>query len=294
MIIIKFQGGLGNQMFQYAMYYKYQKMGLEVKADLLYYLSNEGVMPFKLTEYFPEIELEVCTSEEIQSEKFTNPERHTSLKILDGLLYVVFPNKKYYVYEIQEGKYLKYFEKIKCGYLEGFWQSEKYFLQYADELRYKFSFPKEEIKEIIDVSNWIRNENFISLHVRKGDYTQKKNQLLFGNICTKEYYARAMEYIQKKVSNARFLVFSDDLDTACKELDIPDAVYVDKSRFHLYKDWYDLYFMSLCKHNIIANSTFSWWGAWLNQSEGRMVIAPNRWINNRKTPDIWGQDWIKI
>jgi hypothetical protein len=100
--------------------------------------------------------------------------------------------------------------------------------------------------------------------------------------------------MEGKVDNPYYVVLSDDIEWVKDNLYIENAVYIEPKMFDEYSDWYDMYIMTCCKHNIIANSSFGWWGAWLNGNPDKIVIAPDRWFNNEDTPDIWCEGWVKI
>ena len=118
------------------------------------------------------------------------------------------------------------------------------------------------------------------------------NQGLYGGICTEMYYAKAITYICNKIDQPSFFVFSNEIDWVKNNVDIPNPTYID---FNNGADsWQDMFLMSQCKHNIIANSSFSWWGAWLNSGQEKLVIAPKKWFNNHEINDIVCESWIKI
>ena len=117
---------------------------------------------------------------------------------------------------------------------------------------------------------------------------------MYGNICTVEYYNRALKFVKEKLQNPIFYVFSDDLEWTKNNIKIPNANYISDTLFQDYQNWYDMFLMSCCHHNIIANSSFSWWGAWLNTNEDKVVISPNKWINGEHTKDIWCSSWIRM
>ena len=100
--------------------------------------------------------------------------------------------------------------------------------------------------------------------------------------------------MKDKVGNCKFIFFSNDMEWVKRNYNIENAIYVNSTLFDNYQDWYDMYLMSMCKHNIIANSTFSWWGAWLNSNKEKIVIAPNKWVNLCDYKDIYPDDWIKM
>lgn len=142
----------------------------------------------------------------------------------------------------------------------------------------------------------IRASNSVSLHVRRGDYVSnqkiKKDALTPSGVCTEKYYFNAIEYIQAQIENPEFFVFSDDIEWCRQNLRLESAHYAD---WNVGKESFvDMQLMSCCKHNIISNSTFSWWGAWLNGNPGKMVLVPDKWYYNGHIGDILCDDWRKI
>ena len=117
---------------------------------------------------------------------------------------------------------------------------------------------------------------------------------MYGNICTNEYYLRAIAYMREKIENPTFFFISDDIEWVAKQNLVKDGIYIRADSFKRYEDWYDIAIMSLAGHNIIANSSFSWWGAWLNQNQQKIVIAPKKWNNLSNYTDICPPDWIRI
>jgi hypothetical protein len=177
-----------------------------------------------------------------------------------------------------------------CLYI-GYWQSEKYFLSMKEEVLDTFSFEKlAKSQKTFSILDLIENTNSISVHVRRGDYLLEGEK--FGNICTTQYYDKAIEKIKKHIVSPLFFVFSNDMEWVRKNIQIPNPYYIDWNQGA--DSWQDMFLMSRCKHNIIANSTFSWWGAWLNQSPQKMVIAPSHLLNGIETPDWIPDTWITI
>jgi hypothetical protein len=168
----------------------------------------------------------------------------------------------------------------------GYFQSEKYFENYKREITDLFSFECEIPKIIKDIIN---NNKTCSIHVRRGDYIKYPNHHPTLDIT---YYNDAINLIE---SDVVFLVFSDDIEWCKRNFRNinKDFVFIEKT-----EDYVDLKIMSLCTHNIIANSTFSWWGAWLNKNENKKVIAPNQWFgeaySKNNTKDLYCPNWIKI
>lgn len=164
--------------------------------------------------------------------------------------------------------------KIDDGYLDGYWQQEDYFKLIRDELLndYKFnSVSGIELKNMLDI---IEKNESVSIHIRRGDYA---NSSIYDNIANLEYYNEAINIIKSKVVNPVFFIFSDDIEWVKENMKISNSYIINFNRgLDSYKD---MFLMSKCKHNIIANSTFSWWGAWLNINNNKIVIRPNKFLN---------------
>jgi len=180
--------------------------------------------------------------------------------------------------------------------LWGHWQSEKYFADIADDVRSAFHFRKKLSGEVEVLAEQIKNSNSVSIHVRRGDYVKFENMKKIAGDTNLSYYSRAVSYIAERVSSPHFFVFSDDIAWCHENIKVqfPVTYLDDKTAGH--KNAYHLELMSLCKHNIIANSTFSWWGAWLNNNPDKIVVAPERWRADvsREDNDIVPNGWIKI
>lgn len=174
----------------------------------------------------------------------------------------------------------------------GTWQSPLYFKGVENDVRLAFRFDVSKLndttKSLLDM---IRTCNSVSLHIRRNDYLSDGYALGFGGICTPDYYHRATSYIQQRIVQPRFIIFSDDIGWCQNNLDIPEAVYVDCN--YGSESWQDMFLMSQCKHNIIANSSFSWWGAWLNAHPDKIVIAPDKWWHGIND-DVVPPEWIRL
>lgn len=284
-LIIRFKGGLGNQMFQYAMYRKQKYLGRQVRADISCY-EEKGSMPFVLCDVFPGISLEFVKPEE--AEYYLKRQKEKG--ILEKIIASIWWERRDYTSEKEDGFFDKRVLKLKKGFLDGYWQSEKYFLDIREKLLSDFQFQISD-KSLKKYTETITNDA-VSVHIRRGDYL--KFPELFGGICDMNYYKKAMDYFRDKNAKTVFYVFSDDKEWVKKTFSDYPVRFVDKSSFSSYQDWYDMYLMSRCQHNIIANSSFSWWGAWLNINRDKEVIAPGKWINKKQTKDIWCQTWKKI
>ena len=170
----------------------------------------------------------------------------------------------------------------------GFWQSWK---NVSD--RSIFIFQEEKLSEKTKaLQHSMETCNSISLHVRRGDYLSPNHVNLFGGICTINYYEKAIKYICEYVRDPIFYVFSDDIPWVQENLVIPDAVYVTHNKGG--DSWQDMYLISKCKHHIIANSTFSWWGAYLCNNKEKIVVCPPKLTNRGDSPNLFPDEWKKI
>lgn len=285
MQIIWCLGGLGNQMFQYAFYRRLQLGGKDVVLDLSpfeNYVLHNG---FELTKIFG-ISVNAADVNEVIAFK----QKASSANVLKRICWKIFVNTSLIIVQ----KHFEYNQKFATmggnKYLEGYWQSEKYFGDYSDIIRSDFIFPELDNKNQLLASE-IRSSYSISLHVRMGDYV---NHPLHGGICTLEYYKKAIKIIKENVKTPVFFIFSNDIEWCRSNLDIEKVVYVSGNDGE--NSYRDMQLMSLCKHNIIANSSFSWWGAWLNNNLKKMVIAPKKWFNDStiNVSDLLPDEWIRI
>jgi hypothetical protein len=187
-------------------------------------------------------------------------------------------------------------------YLDGYWQSERYFVAAAEAIRRDFSFKTPPTAENQKLLDRIKATQAVSLHVRRGDFAHNQNTNAIHGVCSPAYYAQAVETIAKSVRNPLFFVFSDEIDWV-KEAGFVTHPAVFVSHNQAANSWEDLRLMSQCRHHIIANSTFSWWGAWLNPDPAKIVIAPRHWFNpesawyqqhNVGANDIVPQTWLRI
>ena len=295
MITVNIIGGLGNQMFQYAFGYAISKENsIKIKLDI------SGFDAYDLRDY----ELGLFNIEENSELKPAygfllnqlNGKNNTSIikifrKVLRGLLRFT---KFYY----QEKKEFVFDEDVfgikKDVYFYGYWQNEKYFKKYRKELLDIFTLKSIHPKSIEYQQQIIKSEA-VSLHIRRGDYVTDNHTNSVHGTCDVRYYKRAVMEVLKSKKKAHFFIFSDDLDWAQSNLDFID----NKTFIRLESDIPDheeMYLMSQCKHNIIANSSFSWWGAWMNKNSKKIVIAPKKWFKKLKINQnqIVPHDWIKI
>jgi len=173
--------------------------------------------------------------------------------------------------------------------LWGLWQSEKYFESARDEVRAAFTFARALPPSAGALGDQIKKTNSISLSVRRGDYVNASNTKLFGGTNT-QYYRDAIEHMSSRVPDPHFFVFSDDIAWCREHITIPfETTYIPAEL----DGPSALQLLSLCKHQIIANSSFSWWGAWLNGNPGKIVVAPKKWYADPAADDIVPEQWIR-
>ena len=177
-------------------------------------------------------------------------------------------------------------------YYEGYWQNEGNFKHIRNKILDAYTFPKFTDERNVQLSDRLKNANAVSCHIRRGDYLKEPNMC----VCTPGSYARAITEMNDKVKPELYVIFSDDIQW-CKEnigglVGNREVVFVDWNKGE--QSFRDIQLMTLCKHNIIANSSFSWWGAWLNQNDDKVVIAPEAFVKGNVKNDPICTDWIKI
>lgn len=268
MIIVQVAGGLGNQLQQYALYRKFVRLGKEARLDISWFISRDQrgeVLAERELElnYFDRLIYETCTEEEkanlIGKEGFSGKLKR---KLMPGSIRWFHESKMFHS-EIFE------FEDM---YLSGYFACEKYYADILYDLREKIQFPPSENPLNREMAEEMLGCNSVSVHIRRGDYLDPENTAMFGNICTPAYYRKALEMMKEKVPDAHFYLFSDDIPYIKKEFSGNDYTVVDIN--HGKESFYDIWLMSRCRHNICANSTFSFWGARLNAHEDKVMIRP--------------------
>jgi len=181
----------------------------------------------------------------------------------------------------------------KDAYLMGYWQSERYFKPAESIIRQDLTLKEPQGEKYQDLLDRITLSNSVSVHIRRGDYLLEKNLRLF-HPCTSDYYLKAEALISEKVSSPELFIFSDDIEWVKQNIPFRfPATFVSDGSL---ADYQELMLMSACKHNIIANSTFSWWGAWLNNNPQKIVITPKKWFIDPATDekDLIPPTWVKI
>ncbi len=289
MIITKLKGGLGNQMFQYAVGRSFGvKYNDETKIDITGYDDPRYVLantPRTYRMYSFNLKCDIANNEEIIKNKYPFGIFSKALRFIN---YRVFKNGSIVDYKPT------YF-KNKHTYIDGYFQSEKNFINVKEEIRKEFKIKKElETEVFVSEKSKIDTNNSVSVHIRRGDYVNEKNTNAYHGTTPHEYYIKAIETINSKVKNPIFYFFSDDIDWVKKEFGAEDNyVFISNPKL---QDFEELMLMSYCSHNIIANSSFSWWGAWLNDNPNKIVIAPKKWVNVEPNPhpNILPETWLTI
>lgn len=258
MIIVQATDGLGNQLFQYAIGRR-----LSILYNTRLFIDSSHFSNFKHRKF------------SLQNFK-TNFEEITDYKKLA----IKYPLS---VFKLKAGHFTTIKESgrrtVDIGnfssnsFLSGYWQNEIYFKDIREVLTEEIQIRTKVENALFDqFENLINHSNSVAVHIRRGDFLEMKNRRIF-EILQPTYYKDAIELIKSKTDNPRFFIFSDDIQWAMDNIDFPnDAVYINNSE--KLKDFQELILMSHCKHNIIANSTFSWWAAWLNRNPAKIVIQP--------------------
>lgn len=294
-IVSKLIGGLGNQMFRYAAGKALAlENGVSLELDISLLIDHAHIhseydkRDFELN-IFPNI------TENVIDLKKTN----RSFFIRNLLKFVPFGTKPLPVYNERQFTFDPDFLRLHPPVIiHGDWQTELYFKKYESQIRHCFAFsPLENSDSNTIIANAIKNTNAVSVHVRRGDYLNPSILSLNG-ICSESYYENAIGLILKQVKNPFFYFFSDDTSWVKKNLTKFTANYVIVEGNTGENSWKDMYLMSICKHHIIANSSFSWWGAWLNPAKDKQVVAPLKWFATKdtyyNTKDLIPSGWLRI
>lgn len=293
MIIVHLSGGLGNQMFQYA---AGKALALRRKTGVCLDVSSfEGYAlhnGFELKRIFDCPATLVSDREIRQVFGWRAIPRVRWLLSRSGLAFLL---GKHFAIEPDFSYWRGYEQAPADCYLYGYWQSEKYFLDVAASIRDDFQFKGPLSEANAKVAEQIAAADAVSLHVRRGDYLKNPVTLAKHGVCSLEYYRAAIARIAEQVEHPVFFVFSDDIAWVREHLAIEHpCVYVGHNSG--VESFNDMRLMSMCRHHIIANSSFSWWGAWLAQSPGQIVIAPEPWFNDRSidTKDLLPGHWLRL
>ena len=269
MVVVKIDGGLGNQMFQYALYLMLLNKYPGSQIDLSVYNSEKFHNGYDLQKVFG-------TNADVASCRLVNKlGYYETTKISKKLkrFYMLFRKKTHIVEGVQG--FDSSIKWVDNAYYDGFWQSPQYFRGMYDEIQKAFQFNGDVVGKNAELIDIACKENVAAIHVRRTDFLNKGNSH-YVNLGDTQYYQKAISKVLQKAHTARFFVFSDDIQWVKKNLAIPNPEYIDWNTGS--ESFRDMQLMIYCKSIIIANSTFSWWGAFLNPRRiNKFVIAPEKW-----------------
>lgn len=298
-IIVRIQGGLGNQLFQYAFG---RGVASRLQTGLLIdrtTLDSPKYDPHKIHRGYSLSHFNIKVRFAKDSDLFGFIWMRKHYKTFDRLYRSVRFKRVILPFYYPEQTFAfdrKVFSAGKNTYFDGYWQTEKYFKHIGDEIRQELTLTKAFSAGSQEISDRIRKTNAISLHVRRGDYISDQTAAAYHGICSPAYYRNAVAYIAAHVISPHFFIFSDDYEWSVQHFkSLPYAVTCVPGSAHT--DFEDVALMSQCKHHIIANSSLGWWGAWLNPSTEKITIAPKQWFANvpkGDTRDLRPENWIKL
>lgn len=285
MIIVNLKGGIGNQMFQYALGKKLALKNndtLKLAIDTLQKARSVGDMhrPYSLDAF--SISAEIATASEVRTIKYPYGIISMWVRFINARIL-----KKTNIGFIPE--VLNWRGDL---FLDGYWQSPSYFTDIRDTLLTEFTLETPVSDVMSSYKQQIESSTSVSIHIRRGDYVENPRVRKEFGICEPAYYKAAIVHVTEKLTAPTFFIFSDDIQWVKENLSLPEStVFVQDSDLKAVEE---LTLMAMCKHNIIANSTFSWWGAWLNANKNKIVVCPTPWFENNSSdlnliPKIWIQ-----
>lgn len=298
-IIVQLMGGLGNQLFQYAAGRRIAEINnFPLKLDLSWFKYHPSW--FKYRPYRPYSLNHFATLKDVASLAEIAELKGLTLTQLKGkLLQKQYtdktPNKRTVIQEKTVDFDPEILQISNSAYLSGYWQSEKYFKDIEDIIRKEFTVITPPESKNIKIANEIREAEAVSIHVRRGDYISdpKANQSI--GLCSLDYYYRSIDYVMSRVEKPHFYIFSDDPDWTQQHITIDaPTTYVRNNPSD--KNYEDLRLMTYCRHFIIANSSFSWWGAWLSSNRQKIVVSPVQWFKGTQynDDDRVPKEWIRL
>lgn len=283
MIAVKLMGGLGNQMFQYA-------LGRSISD------KNNSKLVLDLSFYNDQSDVETPRQYELDSFVLNTPIIKKQILDKKPRINLAFRNN-YFPFKYVEAGFpfnKEVFNQPDGTLYQGYWQTEKYFSGIRKKLLKDFELKERLSDADQSVLDDIKSSNSISLHVRRGDYVKSKETNKFHGLKGLDYYRDALKYINSKVRESKVFVFSDDIEWCKKNLTKlhQNLYFVDGER----KGCIDMFLMQNCDNNIIANSSFSWWAAWLNDNPKKIIVAPKIWFNDSSvdTSDVVPSSWLKL
>ena len=295
-MIIHVNCGLGNQMFQYAFGQAIgMSTGINVSYDLSWFekknIAETGTpRKYELNVFETNIiepKLFYLLKYDLYDSSFIHRLYKKALRST-GIVNLLYEQNEFMI------DYSLINRINKKSYIVGYFQTEDYFIKYENSIRNMFRFRYELSENSKKYYNDILKSNSVGIHIRRGDFLKYKS---FGT-CSNEYYINAIKYILSKIDAPKFFIFSDDLNWV-KEQSFFNNLNISYVEGNIEdKSYEDMRLMSLCRHNIISNSSFSWWGSWLNNNQNKIVIAPKRWFAddnmNAKVKRLIPSSWIKL
>lgn len=292
MILLRLKGGLGNQMFQYATArHLADKNRTSLKLDLTSFARNP-LRSYRLDRY--NIAASPASLPELLRFGAGLPKRiRRTLRAVSDRL----PGNRWHWIVEQDRHYDPWLLDLRGNvYLEGTWQSRKYFEGASSLIRQELKLKEAPSLQTQRVAEKINQTESASLHIRRGDYVSDATTNKKHGLCGPDYYERAMYWIAQQIARPHFFVFSDEpawtRDNLCSDFSMTFVSHNGPERDHE-----DLHLLSLCQHHIIANSTFSWWGAWLCENNDKIVVAPRQWfrgVSEFDLDDLIPPDWHTI
>ncbi len=284
MVIVKLRGGLGNQLFQYALGRNLAVLNqTELKLDISL-LGKTNRWTYR-TYGLDALNIKATLANKHEITQLRSHGSRFSKWLLE------FQSSRHFT-EPHFHFYPPVLSLKSPVYLDGYWQSEKYFIDIAPLIRQDLT-PKIPLSNpYLTLQNLITQSEAVSVHIRRGDYVTNSKTIHYSKLWEASYYQKAVEYLAKHISNPTFFVFSDDIRWTKAHLSLPYSTYFLEGNSAIE----DLWLMASCQHHIIANSTFSWWGAWLNQRPDKMIIAPQKWFSTERfdTKDLLPETWIRL
>ncbi len=301
MKIIKIWGGLGNQLFQYMLYRRLKDEYGNVYVDLSWFnnINRRFYYPYQLEKLGLSIDVLDLNSEyyhsALQFELLRlSTNNNLLLKKIFKYCYWISRNRKEKLSIINENELYKYNALIiknqNNTYIVGFWQNLEYYKNILLSVIKEIKFDSDIKKGLDGFIDLIKDNNSVSIHIRRNDYDFEN----FNDICPENYYLKSISYIEKKIDNPLFFVFSNKIDIAKKMLgENKKFIYVDiNDRMN---GLGDLYLMSICKHHILSNSTFSWWGAALDKKlSNNITIMPQKWREKEENLNLLYDGWVEL
>jgi hypothetical protein len=290
MIIVQLKGGFGNQLFQYAAGYSLAKhCAAPLKVDVSEFTVEAGEKdtPRNYELQYLAIPPVIATKQEVDEIKNTS--------VIQTYFEKLLPSYKRRVYKESRFEFDTNFWQAGTNiYLKGYRQSEKYFAPYTADIKKNFQLQERLTGHLQPLSLALQQKESVSIHIRRGDYLQQHMKDYHG-VLGQEYYQTAIDTINSVVPNPSYFIFSDSVEWVKENLKFSGQVEfisgtITKTHYE------DFYLMSKCKHNIIANSSFSWWAAWLNSNSTKKVIAPKKWFNKAaiNTKDLIPESWVRL